>query len=586
MRRALLLVALGACGQIGVSVDVSAMSDVPPLDALRVQVTQGDLLVEQSFPLNGKSLPQSIAVVSKGLTKGTVIVTVQGLSGTTVEAVGSVSADLKPASSATPVSVVLARLCTGGVCGCAPRACTSLSNACGRLDDGCGGAHDCGVCSASDVCANNQCIPQSCSPKTCAQANAQCGQVPDGCGGHLECGSCDAGTCGGGGTANRCGLGQCTPATHCDGGMVCGTVSDGCSGVLSCGTCDAGACSASFQCGCTPKTSCPVGAECGQVSDGCGAMLDCGTCDGGLVCGGPGVGGANRCACVPLSQCPPQACIDWPDGCGGRLNCTTTCPTGAQSCSPVGNDAGHVCTCNGNKTACAGGCVDLQNDSNNCGRCGNVCPGGQTCYGGMCPCIDAGSNADGHCCPPGWFFATTFSGNPPRCFIGPFDAGTHAQAVATCQQATLAGYGGAASAVGFGISTSGTGGVMPQGTCGSYWRDPADERVEATLSPNTANGGMTCSQGCTNPAMCICTTCNCTQNLGCEQPFFCVFDPLGPTVEGPCGNHGLCPPGDQCVAGFCVDAGTPFCSATADCDVDGGTKTCVYRIPGQSGLCQ
>jgi hypothetical protein len=586
MRRALLLVALGACGQIGVTVDVSAMSDVPPLDSLRVQVTQGDLLVEQSLPLNGKSLPQSFAIVSKGLTRGTVNVTVQGLSGTTVEAVGSVSADLKPASSAAPVSVVLARLCTGGVCGCAPRTCTSLSSACGRLDDGCGGAHDCGTCSTGDVCANNQCIPQSCTPKTCAQANAQCGQVPDGCGGHLECGSCDAGTCGGGGTANKCGLGQCTPATRCDAGMECGTISDGCSGVLSCGTCDAGACSASFQCGCMPKTSCPPNAECGQISDGCGAMLDCGTCDAGQICGGPGVGTPNRCACAPLTQCPPEACVDWPDGCGGHLNCQPGCSNG-QSCTALGIDAGRECTCNGPKTACGSACVDLQTDSNNCGRCGNTCPGGQTCYGGLCPCVDAGSNADGHCCPPGWFFSATITSLAPRCFIGPFDAGTHAEAIATCQQVTLAGYGAAASAVGFGDSATATGGgVIPAGACGSYWRGNIDTRVEFTTSATTEAAGNNCIQPCMM-GNCVCTTCNCTtNNLGCEQPFFCVLDPLGPYVEGPCNNSGQCPPGDLCAAGVCVDAGTAFCSAQADCTVDGGNRVCQYRGTNQSGLCQ
>jgi hypothetical protein len=257
-------------------------------------------------------------------------------------------------------------------------------------------------------------------------------------------------------------------------------------------------------------------------------------------------------------------------------------------CTPVGVDAGHFCACDGG-TTCASGCADLQNDPGNCGRCGNTCPGGQTCTGGLCPCTDAASNTDGHCCLPGWLFSTTFSGNPARCFLW-MDAGTHTQALADCRQATLAGYGAPASAVGFGISTSTTGGVMPMGSCGSFWRDPLDERVEITQSQGNAIGNNTCSPQCMGSmgaSSCICTACNCsTVQVGCDQPFFCVMDPLGPYVQGPCANSGQCPAGDICANGICVKATMPFCAANADCADAGGAGICNYRGSGQSGLCQ
>jgi cellulase/cellobiase CelA1 len=46
----------------------------------------------------------------------------------------------------------------------------------------------------------------TCVPRTCASAGANCGSLSDNCGGTLSCGSCTApDTCGGGGTANKCG---------------------------------------------------------------------------------------------------------------------------------------------------------------------------------------------------------------------------------------------------------------------------------------------------------------------------------------------------------------------------------------------
>jgi len=53
---------------------------------------------------------------------------------------------------------------------------------------------------------SSQPVDTACVPRTCGSVGANCGSIADGCGALLTCGTCVAPeTCGGGGTANRCG---------------------------------------------------------------------------------------------------------------------------------------------------------------------------------------------------------------------------------------------------------------------------------------------------------------------------------------------------------------------------------------------
>jgi hypothetical protein len=79
--------------------------------------------------------------------------------------------------------------------------------------------------------------------------------------------------------------------------------------------------------------------------------------------------------------------------------------------------AGHRCisglclcgmsgTCAANQECCGDACVDVQSNTMNCGRCGNVCPAGQFCSAGTCTsmpmCAPACDVAQGErCVAPG-----------------------------------------------------------------------------------------------------------------------------------------------------------------------------------------
>ena len=72
---------------------------------------------------------------------------------------------------------------------------------------------------------------------------------------------------------------------------------------------------------------------------------------------------------------------------------TVACATGttdnpnAPGASPPGTGG-----CDAGKTSCNDGCVSLLEDNGNCGTCGHVCPGGESCADGKC--IRGGSGGD------------------------------------------------------------------------------------------------------------------------------------------------------------------------------------------------
>jgi hypothetical protein len=64
-----------------------------------------------------------------------------------------------------------------------------------------------------------------------------------------------------------------------------------------------------------------------------------------------------------------------------------------------------MCSCQVGLTRCSNQCRDLQNDRNNCGMCGNTCPGSaftSGCINGMCVCAAGLTMCSGQCINTGF----------------------------------------------------------------------------------------------------------------------------------------------------------------------------------------
>jgi len=71
-----------------------------------------------------------------------------------------------------------------------------------------------------------------------------------------------------------------------------------------------------------------------------------------------------------------------------------------QAVAPPPSANPNIAGCSARQESCHGSCVDtitFMNDSNNCGRCGNICSVGETCTGGSCSCGPGYSSCMGSC---------------------------------------------------------------------------------------------------------------------------------------------------------------------------------------------
>jgi hypothetical protein len=311
--------------------------------------------------------------------------------------------------------------CDSGNCAqgfCCATACNGLCKSCGLAgrqgicsDVPAGGADPSGRCK-DDAC-NNECNGQGGCRRE--PVGTPCGAAT--CGGAVRTvRTCTAdGTCGTStqtcnGATPVCKPDGCAPPEGKGPGQACVKPADcrtGLSCVASGGTniCCTQACGGPCQQCAASGTSCvakPDGGSCGINSscDGgtccavgtkkCGAACvntdtspaNCGAC--GHACGANQQCTAGKCVCrANLTACMvggALVCVDTNTSrahCGGcNQACATVCVAGKCTITPP--------VCLPPTTMCTNGCKNLNNDAANCGKCGAVCPAGQSCRAGAC----------------------------------------------------------------------------------------------------------------------------------------------------------------------------------------------------------
>jgi endo-1,4-beta-D-glucanase Y len=107
--------------------------------------------------------------------------------------------------------------------------------------------------------------------------------------------------------------------------------------------------------------------------------------------------------CASTQVCSRSACAN--DCAVGELKCGQSCvnaQTDGTNCGFCGNVCGGgqscvnaACACPSGQTTCSGVCVDTSSSTTHCGACGVMCPTGQSCSAGVCSGGAGGNGAGG-----------------------------------------------------------------------------------------------------------------------------------------------------------------------------------------------
>jgi hypothetical protein len=447
------------------------------------------------------------------------------------------------------------QVCNGGRCECvAPYLDCDGSRATGCEINGSTDVANCNTCgnrcafsSGSPACVAGECRLAGCDP-----GFDDCNRAPvDGCETPLDtlmdCGRCGE-TCAGTVNASE----TCsTPALRCD-YMSCDM------GFLNCDMNRVNGCETGFS-----TANCGAcGTRCGS-NEGCNAAGDC-------QCGAGASAPSGEACTGATPDCCGSACTDLQSdaancgACGNRCGPGETCAAGRCTCGGARGAVGSGEACVGGTPDCCGTtCVNVANNTTNCGACGNVCGANETCSSGQCTCGGArgvtgageacsgtGNECCGSTCTDVRSAVSSCGGCGTNC------ASTVLNAVETCSM-SMCGY--SSCDPGFGDCVGG----MPNGcetnlltsltACGS-----CTTNCNTTLL-NTMPAGRSCASGICSYGSCAAGFGDCDANPanGCELPVNTVMQ------CGSCGNN--------CMS--VVQNATPACSGGTACDYSGACSS-------------
>ncbi len=223
---------------------------------------------------------------------------------------------------------------------------------------------------------------------------------------------------------------------------------------------------------------------------------------------------------------------------------TATCDA---SCHLVG--CGDHCVCSAGQTSCAGSCVDLLTDVNDCGACGAACRASHAeplCVSGSCHFT----------CDPGFADCDHMAAN--GCEI---DLTRSAANCGACGKQCSTPGGGLGACVA-GVCAVGSSCTPPHTACGKSCVDLQTDPHNCGSCGNACGSGLGCQAG----------SCGCAAGTSvCSG--HCVDLEADARNCGQCGTH--CPTNETCTSAKCTcPTGFTACSATSCVDLTSDIKNC------------
>jgi hypothetical protein len=241
--------------------------------------------------------------------------------------------------------------------------------------------------------------------------------------------------------------------------------------------------------------------------------------------------GACGRVCGAGEACADSRCV--------RGTCGASCPDGFICCGTAGSDAGGQY------------CSDPRWDQNNCGGCGQTCPGDKTCQAGVCSCGPLQIECNGTCVFPG-NDADNCGGCGTRCPGGQRHCGGYPQP--SCQPCETVGQ---IECAGRCVDTQ-----NDQNHCGSCGQPCASN--QACVEGRCVTGS--CALSCPGGFIC------CSEGQGGER---CIDPRWDSSSCGGCGTS--CSGGQTCNGGVCGCGGMQV-----SCD---GVCKFLYGDPDNCGAC-